>query len=250
MLTDLRIEQLHKEIERVQLLGSPFLESIASLRVLKQIYLRKDLPLFIIVYGMSGVGKDMVIQHAVNLEMLQKVRSCTTRKPRKDEDPNSYIWMNDAEDKKLPTESIEAYEERLTEKYKLIEFSLHDGNFYGINEQSIEEAITNKRSTLIKTDINGAFSLKKLLVGRANTVIICIHPADPHQFDNVIENQRVGENITAKITTALQTTMQTEFIANYIILNSFKEKGLLISQMLLQLIIAMSHNAIRNVTHQ
>lgn len=250
MLDDLRIKQLHYEIERVGRLGNPFHKSIPSLRVVKQAYFRKDLPLFIILYGMSGVGKDMVIQQALDLQMIYKIKSCTTRKQRPNEDPNAYIWMNDTEDKKLPTESIETYQERLTKKYKLIEFSAHDGAFYGISEQSIEETIANKRDTLIKTDINGAFSLKKLLSNRANTVIVCIHPADPLQFDSVIENQRKGENITAKVTTALQTTMQTEFIANYIILNSFKEKGLLISQMILQLIITLSKKAIRNGAHQ
>ena len=86
--------------------------------------------MLILISGSSGAGKNTIIDHLMqrndNIRLLQ---SCTTRKRRKNEKENAYIYLSKEEfDEKLKNGEIFENEE------------IHQ-NFYGILNSSLEEVL-------------------------------------------------------------------------------------------------------------
>ena len=86
--------------------------------------------MLILISGSSGAGKNTIIDHLMqrndNIRLLQ---SCTTRKRRKNEKENAYIYLSKEEfDEKLKNGEIFENEE------------IHQ-NFYGILNSSLQEVL-------------------------------------------------------------------------------------------------------------
>ena len=126
-------------------------------------YRKSDGPLLVVVSGPSGVGKDAVFRY---LKTLTKnwyfVITVTTRAPREDETNGvDYVFVD--------TEEFS----RLKQSGQLLEFAPVYGNWYGTPREPIEIALSKGMDVLMKTDVQGASTIKQLI---PESVIIFLTP--------------------------------------------------------------------------
>ena len=120
-------------------------------------------PLLVVVSGPSGVGKDAVFRY---LKTLGKnwyfVVTVTTRTRREDETNGvDYVFVDKKEFSKLK------------ESGQLLEFARVYGNWYGTPKEPIEVALSKGMDVLMKTDVQGASTIKRLI---PESVLIFLTP--------------------------------------------------------------------------
>jgi guanylate kinase len=113
-------------------------------------YLRPH-PLVVVISGLSGVGKDVVIK-GMREEgyIFRRVVTVTTRPPRPGEvDGKDYSFVS--EDK---------YRTML-EKGELLENAEVYGKLYGVPEREIREPLNRGQDAVMRIDVQGARAIKK-----------------------------------------------------------------------------------------
>jgi guanylate kinase len=110
-------------------------------------------PLLIVLSGLSGVGKDTVLNGLRRAKLpLEFIVTVTTRRPRPDElDGVHYHFV-----------SGERFQE-LIDEGELLEWANVYGNRYGTPRQAVREALTGGRDAIVKVDVQGAASIKKVV---------------------------------------------------------------------------------------
>lgn len=116
-------------------------------------YRKSDGPLLVVVSGPSGVGKDAVFRYLRTLEKnWHFVITVTTRAPREDETNGvDYVFVD--------TEEFSS----LKQSGQLLEFAPVYGNWYGTPREPIEIALSKGMDVLMKTDVQGASTIKQLI---------------------------------------------------------------------------------------
>jgi guanylate kinase len=110
-------------------------------------------PLLIVLSGLSGVGKDSVLnrlrQSGYPLEFIITV---TTRTPRANEiDGIHYRFVTSTEFQKM----IDGNE--------LLEWANVYGYYYGVPREPVRQALDSGKDVVIKTDVQGVATIKKIL---------------------------------------------------------------------------------------
>ena len=110
-------------------------------------------PLVVVISGPSGAGKDTVINEALALEAsLAKVATAKTRTPRPGEiDGIHHVFLTDEEFDRWVAE--DAFLEHV-ESY---------GHRSGVPRAAVSELIAQGRTVILRTDVEGASSLKAQL---------------------------------------------------------------------------------------
>ena len=108
--------------------------------------------LLIVLSGPSGVGKDAVLIRMKNTNMTYHFTvTVTTREKRPNEiDGKDYIFI-----KKPKFESLKKNDD-------LLESAEVYGNFYGIPKSQVLNALSNGKDVIMKLDVQGAKTIKKL----------------------------------------------------------------------------------------
>ena len=121
-------------------LGSTYFQSLGS-------------PLVVVVSGPSGVGKDAVFQHMRNLDRpWHFIVTATTRPRRRDERNGIDYFFLDSEEF-----------ENMRQSNQFLECAQVYDNWYGVPKQQVREALSRGQDVLIKLDVQGAATLKKLV---------------------------------------------------------------------------------------
>jgi guanylate kinase len=128
-------------------------------------------PLVIVVSGPSGVGKDAILN-------LMKARNYpfffmttyTTRKRRN----------NEVEGQDYHFVSEEEFQE-LLKTDGLLEWARVYGNYYGPPKGPVKKALSEGRDTILKVDIQGAQTIKKVL---PEAILIFILPPSTEELTN------------------------------------------------------------------
>jgi guanylate kinase len=112
-------------------------------------------PLVIVISGPSGVGKDAILHKIRDRQYpLEFITTVTTRRQRPNEQNRvDYHFISEVEFKEL------------LKKGGLLESANVYGNWYGVPRQPVKEALIKGKDTIIKVDIQGADSIKKILSG-------------------------------------------------------------------------------------
>ncbi len=122
-----------------------------------------DAPRIFIISGPSGVGKDAVIEQLRQVFPLAKyVVTATTRPMRKGEIDGVHYKFMSREDFVAGIEA-DAF----------IENALVYENHYGVPKQPILDGLAENRDVIIKVDVNGADTLRRLI---SNTISIFLAP--------------------------------------------------------------------------
>ncbi len=110
-------------------------------------------PLLIVLSGPSGVGKDAVLNRMRELNYpVYYVTTLTTRPMRANEQDNrEYHFI-----------TSEKFRE-MAENNQLLEWAEVYGNWYGVPRESVRQALEQGRNVIVKVDIQGAATIKKLL---------------------------------------------------------------------------------------
>lgn len=118
-------------------------------------------PLLFVLSGPSGVGKDAVLSRMKNSDYpLYYVVTLTTRPRRPREKDNvDYRFVSGDEF------------ESMIEDNKLVEWARVYDNWYGVPREDVRLALERGQDVMIKVDIQGAASIKKL-VPRAVTIFL------------------------------------------------------------------------------
>jgi len=122
-----------------------------------------SIPLLVVLSGPSGAGKDAVLK-----ELQRRGRhfhvtiTATTRPPRPDErDGVDYFFYDE-------TTFL-----RLLESGGLLEHQLYNGTYRGVPRQQVATALADGVDVVMRTDVAGAQTLKRLAPG---AVLIFIYP--------------------------------------------------------------------------
>ena len=110
-------------------------------------------PLLLVLSGPSGAGKDAVLSKIKELKAsLDFIVTVTTRPLRPEEkDGIDYNFVSEEEFKKM----IAAEE--------LLEHANVYGNWYGVPKKPVKQALDGGRDVILKVDIQGADTIKKIL---------------------------------------------------------------------------------------
>jgi len=108
--------------------------------------------MLIVIAGPSGVGKDSVLARMKELgRPYHFTVTATTRRQRKSErDGMDYIFKT--------TEQFR----RMIDRDELLEWAEVYGNLYGVPRSQIAEALSRGHDVIIKTDVQGAATIKRL----------------------------------------------------------------------------------------
>jgi guanylate kinase len=109
-------------------------------------------PLLIVLSGLSGVGKDTVLEGLTksNLPLVISV-SATTRARRANEvDGVNYHFISRTEFQKL------------IDNGELLEWASVYGNLYGVPKGPVRKALKNGKDVIVKIDVQGAATIKKI----------------------------------------------------------------------------------------
>ena len=110
-------------------------------------------PLLIVLSGPSGVGKDAVLARMrASGYSLEYITTITTRQQRaKERNKVDYHFV-----------STEQFQEMIAHN-ELLEWANVYGNWYGVPKQPVKQALGRGRDTIVKVDVQGAATIKKIL---------------------------------------------------------------------------------------
>ena len=110
-------------------------------------------PLFIVLSGPSGVGKDAVLTRMRELNFpLECITTVTTRLRRASErDHIDYHFI-----------SAKKFQDMIDHN-ELLEWANVYGNWYGVPKQPVKQALDQGQDTMVKVDIQGAATIKQIL---------------------------------------------------------------------------------------
>jgi guanylate kinase len=168
-------------------------------------------PLLILLSGLSGAGKDTVLEgiRKSGLPFYISV-SATTRAPRAGEKEGvDYFFVS----KKKFQEMIDSNE--------LLEWANVYGNLYGRPREPIRAALKNGKDVIVRIDVQGAAAYKKLLPG---AVAIFLTASSIAELEKRLTKRRTEspKELELRLKTAEKELDQLD-IFNYIIVNRENE---------------------------
>jgi guanylate kinase len=164
-------------------------------------------PLLLVLSGPSGAGKDAILSRLKELETpLEFIVTATTRPRRPGEtDGISYHFISEASFKKM----IDAGE--------LLEWARVYGNWYGVPRETVKKALAGGRDVIIKVDIQGADTIKKIL---PQAVSIFLAAPSLEELNNRLRQRKTesGAELELRLKTAIDE-MKKRHRFDYIVVN-------------------------------
>lgn len=138
-------------------------------------------PLFVVLSGPSGAGKDAVLDELARRgHRFHRVITCTTRPPRPGErDGADYHFLTDA-----------AFE-RLVAEDGLLEHATVYGRHYGVPKQQVLDKLAEGLDVYVRTDVQGAASIKRLM---PDAVLIFIAPGSLDELEARLRERNTDDD--------------------------------------------------------
>jgi guanylate kinase len=164
-------------------------------------------PLLIVVSGPSGAGKDTVLTRMKESGIpLEYVVTATTRPQRDNEKNNIHYHFI----------STERFQEMI-ERKEFLEWANVYGNWYGVPKKPIKRALDKGQDTIVKVDIQGATTIKKIL---PQGVYIFLVPPSIEELASRLKLRRTESSfdLDVRIKTAKQEIKQLSLF-DYVVVN-------------------------------
>jgi guanylate kinase len=164
-------------------------------------------PLLVILSGPSGVGKDALLNRMKDFKYpLEYITTITTRSRRAGE-------RNHIDYHFVAQEKFQA----MIKQGELLEYANVYGNWYGVPKSPVKEALSNGLDTIIKVDIQGAVSIKKI-VPRA--VFIFLMPASIEELGKRLKRRHTESSfdLNVRMQTAAEEIKQLSLF-DYVVYN-------------------------------
>lgn len=134
-------------------------------------------PLFIVLSGPSGAGKDALLAKMRDSNLLlEYITTVTTRAQRAGEKDNvDYHFI-----------STEKFQEMLR-KNELLEWANVYGNWYGVPKEPVKQALERGKDTIVKVDTQGATTIKKIM---PEAIFILVVPPSKEELVNRLKSRQ------------------------------------------------------------
>ena len=164
-------------------------------------------PLFIVLSGPSGVGKDAVLDELRRRGYaFHRVITCTTRPPRDNErDGVDYFFVSDLEFDELIAAG------------GLLEHAVVYGHRSGVPRAQVAEQLAQGNDVVVRTDVQGAASIRRTM---PEAVLVFLAPSSIDELEERIrargsdDEERIARRIAAA---RMEMKRQDEF--DYTIVN-------------------------------
>jgi guanylate kinase len=169
-----------------------------------------DLPskqLLIVLSGPSGAGKDAVLSRLKESGHPIKFITTVTTRPKRAEEENNVAYH---------FVSTEDFQQMIKNK-ELLEWANVYGNWYGVPKEPVKQSLEAGHDTLIKIDIQGAASIKKML---PQAVFIFIMPPSMEELTARLKERSTESHfdLELRLKTAESEIKQLPLF-DYVILN-------------------------------
>lgn len=134
-------------------------------------------PLFVVLSGPSGVGKDALLTRMKELgHPFHYVVTATTRLRRpREKDGVDYHFVSHQEF------------QQMIDKGQLLEWANVYGNYYGVPKAEISQALSKGIDVIVKVDVQGATTIKKIL---PQAVFIFLMPPSREELERRLKQRR------------------------------------------------------------
>ncbi len=164
-------------------------------------------PLLIVISGPSGAGKDSVLQRMKERALpFHFVVTATTRPRRSNEvHGRDYFFV-----------SKEEFAHMIDEN-ELIEYAIVYGDYKGIPKQQVREALDSGQDVIMRIDVQGAETVRKLAPG-ALMVFITVESGDELERRLRERKTETAEELAIRIATARKELQRVEAF-DYVVVN-------------------------------
>ncbi len=177
-------------------------------------------PLLLVISGPSGVGKDAVLARMRQLDDSLKYIVTVTTRPKRSSETNGkdYHFI-----------SKEDLQEMIA-RNEFLEWANVYGNYYGVPRESIKKSLSGGADTIVKVDVQGAATIKKLL---PQAVFIFLMPPSMEELSQRLSrrNTETAETYSHRLETA-EEEMRKLKLFNYIVVNHENEIDLAVKKIL------------------
>ncbi|KAL5097286.1 hypothetical protein RYX36_001613 [Vicia faba] len=166
-------------------------------------------PLVIVISGPSGVGKDAVISRLRDSRPgIHFVITATTRPRRPNEiDGKDYLFVSKEEFLKM------------VEKDELLEYALVYGDYKGVPKQQIREFMARGNDVVLRVDIQGAQTLRKIL-GKSAVFVFLVAESEAALVERLVDrNTETRESLLVRISTAKEEMKHVRNF-DYVVVNA------------------------------
>jgi len=163
--------------------------------------------LLIVLSGPSGAGKDAILNRMRELRFpIEFITTVTTRRRRASERENiDYRFIS--EDKF----------QSMIENDEFVEWANVYGNFYGVPKQTIINAMEHQQDVMVKVDIQGAGTIKKLA---PQAIYIFVMPPTLEELQNRLTQRKTESefDMALRLKTA-EDELKQLYRFDYLVLN-------------------------------
>ncbi|HEX8993359.1 MAG TPA: guanylate kinase [Anaerolineales bacterium] len=164
-------------------------------------------PLLIVVSGLSGAGKDTVVQRMQERGLpFHFVVTATTRSPRPGETNGKDYWFV----------SRDQFQ-RMIAQNELLEYAIVYGDYKGVPRAEVQEALTSGKDVVMRLDVQGAETLRKLVPDALLVFITTPSEEELVQRLNARETE-TSESLAVRVATAREELKRVG-IFDYVIVN-------------------------------
>jgi guanylate kinase len=164
-------------------------------------------PLLIVISGPSGVGKDTVMQRMKERGLpFHFVVTATTRPQRSNEVHGRDYWFVSKEEFA-----------RMINEDELIEYAVVYGDYKGIPKQQVREALASGMDVVMRIDVQGAETVRKLA---PEALMIFITTENEEDLVRRLETRKTetADSLAIRIATARKELKRVE-VFDYVIVN-------------------------------
>ena len=147
-------------------------------------------PLLVVLSGPSGAGKDAVIAKLKDSDFpIERVVTVTTRPRRAIESESvDYHFV-----------SPEKFQEMIRGK-KLLEWANVYGNWYGVPQEAVKQALERGQDVMLRTDVQGAATIKKTM---PQAILIFLMPASMEELDARLKQRHTESSLDLAVRTRI-----------------------------------------------
>ena len=164
-------------------------------------------PLLIVLSGLSGVGKDTVLEGLVKSKLPLAISvSATTRARRANEtDGVNYRFISKTEFQKL------------IDSGELLEWANVYGNLYGIPKEPVRKALKSGKDVIVKIDVQGAATIRKIC---PQAVLIFLVTPYMEELEKRLKQRRTetAAELELRLKTAAEELQQLKMF-DYVVVN-------------------------------
>lgn len=169
--------------------------------------LPKKNPLLIVISGPSGVGKDSIVQRMIERKFpFHFVVTATTREKRANETHGKdYFFVSKEEFA------------RMIDEDELIEYAIVYGDYKGIPKAQVREALASGKDVVMRLDVQGAESVRKL---SPEALLIFITCESEEELEHRLRERKTesADSLALRIATARKELQRIDDF-DYVIVN-------------------------------